>query len=131
MKPLRTLDWLILLVGLLAIIAAGAGLFWPANGEPYAFTTHRGEEVIIAGRGLYRFDTVSSAAQEQASDAVTLLIGLPLLAVSTWLAHRGSLRGKLLLMELGIFPSLTLLNLVMAVLLLINVDRQRSSAQFA
>ena len=97
MKTMRTIDWLILLVSLLAIIAAGAGLFWPANGEPYAFTTHRGEDVMIAGRGLYRFDTVSSAAQEQASDAVTLMIGVPLLAVSTWLAHRGSLRGKLLL----------------------------------
>jgi hypothetical protein len=97
MKNFRTVDWLILLISLLALMAAGAGLFWPANGGPYAFTTHRGEEVMIAGRGLYRFDTVSSAAQEQASDAVTLVIGLPLLAVSAWLAHRGSLRGKLLL----------------------------------
>jgi hypothetical protein len=97
MKNLRTLDWLILMISLLALAAAGSGLFWPANGEPYAFTTHRGEEVMIAGRGLYRFDTVSSAAQERASDAVTLVIGLPLLAVSAWLAHHGSLRGKLLL----------------------------------
>jgi hypothetical protein len=33
--------------------------------------------------------------------------------------------------ELSVFPSLTLLNLAMAVLLLINVDRKRSSAQLA
>jgi hypothetical protein len=52
--------------------------------------------VTIQGHGLYRFDTVSSAAQEKGSDLVTLVVGLPLLAVSTWLARRRSLRGRLL-----------------------------------
>jgi hypothetical protein len=96
MKHTSTLSWLALLIGGLALVAAGAGLFWPAGGEPFAFTTHRGEDVLINGRGLYRYDTVSSAAQEQAADFVTLVLGLPLLVVSTWLARRGSLRGQLL-----------------------------------
>lgn len=91
------LTWLTLLIGLLALVAAGAGLFWPSAGEPFAYTTHRGEEVRIQGGGLYRFDTVSSAAQEQAADFVTLTLSVPLLAVATWLARRGSLRGSLLL----------------------------------
>jgi hypothetical protein len=41
--------------------------------------------------------TVSSAAQMQANDLVTLVLGLPLLAVSFWLTLRGSLRGRLML----------------------------------
>jgi hypothetical protein len=91
------LKWLIPLIGIFTLIAAGAGLFWPSDGQPYPFTSHRGEAVSLFGRGLYRYDTVSSAAQEQATDLVTLVVGLPLLAVSTWLAFRGSLRGRLLL----------------------------------
>ena len=94
MKP--ALKWLIPLIFVLTLLAALAGL-WPAQGTPYPLTTFRGEEVTINARGLYYWDTVSSAAQMQANDLVTLLLGLPLLAVSTWLTQRGSLRGRLLL----------------------------------
>ena len=75
-------------------MAAGAGLFWPAGGEPYSFPSHRGEAVVLAGRGLYRYATVRSAAQEQAADLVTRTLGLPRLVVSAWLAQPGSLRGR-------------------------------------
>jgi hypothetical protein len=90
------LKWLIPLIFALALLAALAGV-WPATGTPYPLTTFRGEEVTINARGLYYWDTVSSAAQMQANDLVTLVLGLPLLAVSSWLARRGSLRGRLLL----------------------------------
>jgi hypothetical protein len=96
MRRNNPLFWLVVAIGLLALAAVGAGLFWPADGQPYSFTTHRGEVVTITGAGLYRYDTVSSAVQEQAADIVTLSLGLPLLAISTWLAGRGSLRGRLL-----------------------------------
>ncbi len=46
---------------------------------------------------MYHYDTHSAAAQEQAQDLVTLLVGLPLLVVSARLAMRGSLRGQVLL----------------------------------
>ena len=40
----------------------------------------------------------------QGNDLITLVVGLPLLAISAWLAFRGSLRGKLLLTgTLGFF----------------------------
>ena len=91
-----TLKWLIPLIFVLTLLAALAGV-WPATGTPYPLTTFRGEEVTINARGLYTWDTVSSAAQMQANDLVTLVLGLPLLAVSFWLAQRGSLRGRLLL----------------------------------
>lgn len=91
-----TLKWLIPLIFVLTLFATLAGL-WPAEGTPYPLTTFRGEQVTINARGLYYWDTVSSAAQMQANDLVALTLGLPLLAVSFWFMQRGSLRGRLLL----------------------------------
>lgn len=53
--------------------------------------------MAINARGLYYWDTVSSVAQMQANDLVTLVLGLSLLAISLWLSRRGSLSGRLLL----------------------------------
>jgi hypothetical protein len=96
MKYNPALKWLIPAIFLLTLIAALAGL-WPAEGTSYPLTTFRGEDVTINARGLYYWDTVSSVAQMQANDLVTLVLGLPLLLVSFWLTLRGSLRGRLLL----------------------------------
>lgn len=90
------LKWLIPAIILLTFVATLAGLL-PGDGQPYALTNFRGEEVIINARGLYYWDTVSSVAQMQSNDLVTLALGLPLLAFSFWLTQRGSLRGRLLL----------------------------------
>lgn len=104
MKYQAALKWMLPLIGILALFAAGIGLFYQTPGEAYPLTSFRGEAVTINGRGLYYYDTVSSAAQMQANDLIALLVGLPLLAVSTWLALRGSLRGRLLLTgTLGFF----------------------------
>jgi len=81
----------------LALLAAGAGVFWQGSGEPYPFDTLRGETVMIRGRGLYRFDTVNSSSQEIGTDIVTLLIGIPLLVTGIALSRKGTLRGQLLL----------------------------------
>jgi hypothetical protein len=81
----------------LALLAAGAGVFWQGSGEPYPFETLRGETVMIRGSGLYRFDTVSSSSQEIATDIVTLIIGIPLLIAGIVLSRKGTLRGQLLL----------------------------------
>jgi hypothetical protein len=97
MKYKKAINILVILIGLLGMFAQLAGLFWQSPGQPVAFTSHRGEAVMLSGHGLYRYDTVSSAAQEQANDLIGLVVGLPLLAVSGWLAGRGSLRGRLLL----------------------------------
>ena len=103
MKTHTALKWLIPPILLLALVAAAAGL-WPGDGTSYALTTFRGEQVTINARGLYYWDTVSTAAQMQANDLVTLMLGLPLLVASFWLARRGSLRGRLLLTgTLGFF----------------------------
>jgi hypothetical protein len=90
------LKWLIPLIFILTLVATLSGL-WPADGTPYPLTNFRGEQVIINARGLYYWDTLSSAAQTQANDLVTLVLGLPLLAVSFLLSWHGSLRGRLIL----------------------------------
>lgn len=103
MKNQPALKLLIPLIGILALFAAAMGLFYEIPGQPYPLTSFRGEQVMINGHGLYYYDTVSSAAQMQGNDIITLLVGLPLLVVSTWLAgvypakRGGSLRGRLLL----------------------------------
>ncbi len=97
MKNQSVMKWLVISIGVLGLVAAAAGLFWPVSGQPFPFTSLRGESVSIFGRGLYYYDTVSSAAQEQGQDVVTLVLSLPVLAVSTWQAFRSSLRGRLLL----------------------------------
>lgn len=96
--------WLTMLIGLLSLVAAGAGLFWQSAGAAFPFTTLRGETVTIFGQDLYRYDTTFFAGGFRGQDAVVLLFGLPLLALSTWAYRRGSLRGALILLgTLGYF----------------------------
>jgi len=90
------LKWLIPSILFLTILATMQGL-WPAPAAPYPLTSFRGEKVTIHAGGLYYWDTVSSVAQMQANDLVMLVLGVPLLAISFWLARRGSLRGQLLM----------------------------------
>jgi hypothetical protein len=97
----KILKWLIPPIFFLALVATLGGL-WPGEGNPYPVTNFRGEEIMINARGLYYWDTVSSAAQMQANDLVTLLLGLPLLVGSFWLSlrprgSRPALQGRLLL----------------------------------
>jgi hypothetical protein len=97
MRTSETLVTLSVLIAVLALVAAGLGVFWQGTGQPYEFRTLRGETVMIQGRGLYRYDTVSLAAQAIAQDVVTLVIGIPLLIAALVIFQRGKLRGKLLL----------------------------------
>ncbi|MCZ2849741.1 hypothetical protein [Modestobacter sp. VKM Ac-2978] len=85
------------LVAVLGAAVAATGLFRRPTGEPQQVVTPRGQSVQLAGDGLYRFDTVFTAAGNTGVDAVVLTLGVPLLLAS-WLHHlRGSPRGNLLL----------------------------------
>ena len=104
MKYQSVLIWLLPPIFILSLVAASAGLFYQTTGEAFSYINHRGEAVAINGQGLYYYDTVSSAAQMQGNDLVTLVVGLPLLIIAAFLAFRGSLRGHLLLTgTLGFF----------------------------
>jgi hypothetical protein len=89
--------WLAILIVILAVVAAGAGLFWQDGGSSFTFKTLRGQSAEIYGRGLYRYDSVFTGAGFKGQDAVTLFLGAPLLVLTTVLYRRGSLRGGLLL----------------------------------
>jgi hypothetical protein len=97
MKANNNIIRLAMIIIPLALLAAGAGVFWQGTGEPYPFETLRGETVMIRGHGLYRYDTVNSSSQEIGTDIVTLLIGIPLLIAGIVLTRKGALRGHLLL----------------------------------
>jgi len=97
MQRSTLLIWLSALLVVLALVATGAGLVWPDGGNPYTFTTLRGENAQIYGRGLYRYDTLFTGAANRATDGVTLVLGIPLLVLSTLYDRRGFLRGGLLL----------------------------------
>src|SRR5512136_791427 len=96
-KTSNTLIVLASLIATLALMVAGLGVFWQGEGQRFEFRTLRGETVMIQGHGLYRYETVSFAAQSIAQDVVTLLVGIPLLVVAMVLFRKGNLLGKLLL----------------------------------
>jgi hypothetical protein len=52
MKNVSALKWLVPLIWLLALLAAGLGLFFETPGQPFLYTNHRGETVMIHGHGL-------------------------------------------------------------------------------
>ena len=85
------------LIAVLALVATGVGLFLQDGGSAFAFTTLRGQTAEMYGQGLYRYDTLFAGAGARGTDAVTLFLGVPLLALATTLYRRGSLGGGLLL----------------------------------
>ncbi len=97
MKTSKPLLILSILTGLLALVQSAAGLFWQNGGAPFSFTTLRGETVQMYGQGLYAYDTYFKAPIFRGTDAVTLLVGLPVLVIAILLYRRGTLRGKLFL----------------------------------
>lgn len=97
MKNQPALSWLIPLIIVLALIAAGIGLFYQDAGTSFSFTAVRGDTVQIYGRGLYRLDTPMVAVGFKAADFITLVLAIPLLMLSIVLYRHGSLKGGVLL----------------------------------
>jgi hypothetical protein len=88
------------LIVVLALFAAGVGLFWQNGDNSFTFTTLRGTTAQIYGQGIYRYDTVFAGAGFRGQDVVALFLGVPLLIVSLVLYVRNSLQGGLLLLGL-------------------------------
>lgn len=87
----------IILIIIISLFCCVAGLFSSGGEGVREFLTVRGDTVFLYGSGLYQNDSVSMVAQGKASDLVTLLLGIPLLAGSLLWAVRGSVRARLLL----------------------------------
>ena len=97
MKNQTALNWLVPVIAVLSLFAAGFGLFYPNDGSLFSFTAVRGETVQIWGQGWYRYDTPIGALSFKAGDLITLFLAIPVLIISFVLYHQGSLRGGLLL----------------------------------
>lgn len=98
MKKQPVLNWLVLIIILLAAISAGAGLFWQEGGDSFTFNTLHGESVEMYGQGIYQNETFFRAPINRGTDFVALFVGLPLFAVSFWHYRRGSWRGRLIML---------------------------------
>jgi hypothetical protein len=84
------------LIAIAAIPAAAVGLFWRRGSGPFVVTSVRGEQVELFGRGLYHYDTLFAAGGAHGTDAVILLLAVPLLIASTAMYRRGAVRWRLL-----------------------------------
>ncbi len=100
MKFLNVLNWLVALIFILSLTTALCGLFLPGGEGPFPFTSLRGSEVQIFGRGLYQYDTLLVGAALRGTDAVTLLLSLPLLVFSYLKARHGNASAPLLVLGL-------------------------------
>lgn len=104
MKYKKAITILVIIIAMLSFMVSLYGVFsneGPGKGE---FISIHGERVELYGRGLYRNDSISIAAQARAQDIVTIILGVPLLLVSLYLTRRNLLKGKLLLVgTLGYF----------------------------
>jgi len=85
------------IVAVLALVATATGLLGSGGPGERTFVTTRGATVHLYGTGLYKLDTVFSAAGQRGTDLITLALGVPLLVVCLVLYWRGSLRAGLLL----------------------------------
>lgn len=97
MKQYTALHWLVPVIAILAVLAAGFGLLTPNEGSLVSFTTARGETVELWGQGFYRYDTPIGAISFLAGDVVTLFLAVPILVISFMMVRRGTLKGGLLL----------------------------------
>jgi len=93
-KQIILLSALILVLGMLA---SASGILVLDDGDPFEFTTVRGESVRVFGSGLYRYDSIVIASGNRGVDMVTLTVAVPLLLVSIVLYRRGSTKGQVLL----------------------------------
>jgi hypothetical protein len=93
----RTLRRLPGLLAALGATVAAVGVLWRPSGRSVPVVTTRGATAELAGTGLYRYDTVFTAAGNTAVDAVLAAFGIPLL-ITAWVSYRGrSQRGSVLL----------------------------------
>lgn len=93
----RTLSIICYSIIILASIAAGIGLFYDDGGEPYTTFNHLGEEVEIYGKGLYANDSILIGAANQGTDAIVLLVGIPLLVLSLYMMMKDERKGSVLM----------------------------------
>lgn len=96
MKKSQIIYLLSVFIIILSIFAAGMGLFSGKSGDPFSFTTLRGQTVQIYGQGIYYFDSVFMGAGNRGVDVTILCLALPALIFSTWRFRKNGMKDYLL-----------------------------------
>lgn len=97
MKPLKSIIYIVIAIALLSAITALCGILSSKGPGEYTYTSIRGQEVTIHGKGIYQHMSADVAVQGIGHDFVTFFVAIPLLLVSLIGYRRGSLRCKYLL----------------------------------
>ncbi len=103
MKHKGVVTILTLLIAVLVLFSTGMGLFYNSpedkvgRDEKVYVQSIYGEKVQLEGKGLYRHDSVSGAAQEKGQDTVSLVVAVPILLLALTMFRKGKLKGQLLL----------------------------------
>ncbi len=115
MRHARKIGVLVAIIICASLVASLAGILSSHGPGEYEYTSIRGENVTVYGKGFYRHMPSDVAVQGIAQDIVTLLVGIPLLAISFLLARGDSKQGRFLLAgALGYFTVTYVFYLCMA-----------------
>jgi hypothetical protein len=97
LKYQRPISILVFIIIIFSIVATSYAIFSSHGPGKFEFKSIFGETINIYGKGVYQHDSAAMAIQAIAQDIVTLIVGVPLLFISIFLAWKGLFRGKLLL----------------------------------
>jgi len=152
MKYQKLVAVMVICIAVLALVAAGAGIFTSHGPGPFEFESIHGEVIPIYGRGIYQNMSADVAPQGIAQDYVTLFAGIPALLIALFLTLSGSQRARLFLAGvLGyflvtylfymamatynefylVYIALTSLSFYSFLLVLFSFDREELAASFS
>lgn len=96
MNTKQTLRLIFAVIVIASAVASACGIFMEAGNGPYQYTSIRGQEITISGKGLYQHMSADVAIQGIAQDYLTLFLALPLLIIFGFL-NNNSLKLKVFL----------------------------------
>ena len=97
MKNMRIITILVLLIAILSGIATVFGIASNEGPGEYEYSSIRGENVVIYGKGIYKHMSADVAIQGIGQDYITLLFGIPLMLVGLFLFRKNNLKGLFVL----------------------------------
>lgn len=93
----KTIVRLCYLIIVISLIVSLAGIISQDGSEIHSVENVYGETIDLYGKGIYKMNSVSVAAQGIASDWATALIAVPILFMAIRSYKKGSVRGELML----------------------------------
>ncbi|MDA3863878.1 MAG: hypothetical protein PF689_08440 [Deltaproteobacteria bacterium] len=97
MKNKNTITIIVALIVVFSGFAAASGILSRSGSGQYNYTSIRGQDITIYGRGIYAHMSADVAIQGIAQDYVTAFLGIPLLLLGLFLFRKKSVKGQFLL----------------------------------